>query len=255
MFHKLERSGSGASDAGSDADIAENSFYGLGAFGVYESAFVPARLGVGVVGEMEGGRVGLALGQWAVPEHAAFCRGLRVLQLGVFKVEIEALRMQFLQICGAVEISGIVGNTELKQGEGGSGFEDGDRQAVLHEAKTAEDSRIGRSGTRILNRDGNRESISLSEMERRGLKGMETFKKTLPAPTKSEIVIRNRISAQRSNEKRRRKIEATKLELAYLKTSYLPQLEVKRGCLISENQSLRLKFMERYQQSDIDSFF
>ena len=83
----------------------------------------------------------------------------------------------------------------------------------------------------------------------------QTFKKTLPAPTKDEIVIRNRISAQRSNEKRRRKIEATKSELAYLKNTYLPQLEHKRGSLISENQTLRLKFMEKYQESDIESFF
>lgn len=82
-----------------------------------------------------------------------------------------------------------------------------------------------------------------------------TFKKTLPAPTKSEIVIRNRISAQRSNEKRRRKIEVTKSELAYLKSTYLPQLELKQGSLVSENQSLRLKFMEQYHESDIDSFF
>lgn len=81
-----------------------------------------------------------------------------------------------------------------------------------------------------------------------------TFKKTLPAPTKNEIVIRNRISAQRSNEKRRRKIEATKNELAYLKSTYLPQLEHRKGTLISENQTLRLRFMERYE-SDIESFF
>lgn len=81
-----------------------------------------------------------------------------------------------------------------------------------------------------------------------------TFKKTLPAPTKNEIVIRNRISAQRSNEKRRRKIEATKNELAYLKSTYLPQLEHRKGTLISENQTLRLRFMERYE-SEIESFF
>lgn len=81
-----------------------------------------------------------------------------------------------------------------------------------------------------------------------------TFKKTLPAPTKNEIVIRNRISAQRSNEKRRRKIEATKNELTYLKSTYLPHLEHKKGTLLSENQSLRMRFMERYE-SDIESFF
>lgn len=85
--------------------------------------------------------------------------------------------------------------------------------------------------------------------------GMKAFKKTLPAPTKSEIVIRNRISAQRSNEKRRRKIEATKSELAYLKATYLPHLEHRRGTLLSENQTLRLKFMEKYHESDIVSFF
>lgn len=81
------------------------------------------------------------------------------------------------------------------------------------------------------------------------------FKKTLPAPTKSEIVIRNRISAQRSNEKRRRKIEATKSELAYLKVTYLPQLEHRRGSLLSENQTLRLQFMEKYNEGEISSFF
>lgn len=84
---------------------------------------------------------------------------------------------------------------------------------------------------------------------------MQSFKKTLPAPTKSEIVIRNRISAQRSNEKRRRRIEATRTELAYLKTTYLPQLQNRKGCLISENQSLKLKFMEKYHENDIESFF
>lgn len=81
------------------------------------------------------------------------------------------------------------------------------------------------------------------------------FKKTLPAPTKNEIVIRNRISAQRSNEKRRRKIEATKNELAFLRTTYLPQLEHRRGSLLSENHNLRLNFMEKYLQHDIESFY
>lgn len=81
------------------------------------------------------------------------------------------------------------------------------------------------------------------------------FKKTLPAPTKNEIVIRNRISAQRSNEKRRRKIEATKNELAFLRTTYLPQLENRRGALLSENHNLRLKFMEKHLQREIESFY
>lgn len=80
------------------------------------------------------------------------------------------------------------------------------------------------------------------------------FKKTLPAPTKSEIIIRNRISAQRSNEKRRRRIEHTKMELAYLK-SYLPTLQRRKGCLLEENQSLKVRFMERYRESDMESFF
>lgn len=80
------------------------------------------------------------------------------------------------------------------------------------------------------------------------------FKKTLPAPTKSEIIIRNRISAQRSNEKRRRRIEHTKMELAYLK-SYLPTLQRRKGCLLEENQSLKVRFMERYRESDVESFF
>ncbi|KAI0564093.1 hypothetical protein FGB62_30g346 [Gracilaria domingensis] len=83
---------------------------------------------------------------------------------------------------------------------------------------------------------------------------MPPFKKTLPAPTKSEIVIRNRISAQRSNEKRRRRIENTKMELAYLK-AYLPSLEQRKGCLIEENQSLKLRFIQRYREADIESFF
>lgn len=82
-----------------------------------------------------------------------------------------------------------------------------------------------------------------------------SFKKALPAPTKNEIVIRNRISAQRSNEKRRRKIEATKNELAFLKSTYLPQLEQKKGILINENQSLRLRLMTRYPENDFESFF
>lgn len=81
------------------------------------------------------------------------------------------------------------------------------------------------------------------------------FKKTLPAPTKSEIVIRNRISAQRSNEKRRRRIENTKTELAYLKSAYLPSLQQKKGCLIEENQSLKRRFMQRYREGNIESFF
>eukprot|EP00178_Gracilaria_changii_P018516 TRINITY_DN52_c0_g1_i1.p1 TRINITY_DN52_c0_g1~~TRINITY_DN52_c0_g1_i1.p1 ORF type:complete len:659 (+),score=63.48 TRINITY_DN52_c0_g1_i1:205-1977(+) len=80
------------------------------------------------------------------------------------------------------------------------------------------------------------------------------FKKTLPAPTKSEIVIRNRISAQRSNEKRRRRIENTKMELRFLK-AILPTLEQRKGCLVEENQSLRLRFIQRYREADIESFF
>lgn len=79
-------------------------------------------------------------------------------------------------------------------------------------------------------------------------------KKTLPAPTRSEIVIRNRISAQRSNEKRRRKIEATKSELAFLKTTLLPQLEHRRVALATENQTLRISFMQKYQEN-IETFF
>lgn len=88
-----------------------------------------------------------------------------------------------------------------------------------------------------------------------GMTAGKPFKKTLPAPTKSEIVIRNRISAQRSNEKRRRKIEATKSELAYLKMTYLPHLEHRRGSLVNENERLRLKFRERYHETEISSFF
>ncbi|CAN8069078.1 unnamed protein product [Agarophyton chilense] len=80
------------------------------------------------------------------------------------------------------------------------------------------------------------------------------FTKTLPAPTKSEIVIRNRISAQRSNEKRRRRIENTKMELAYLK-AYLPSLEQRKGCLMEENHSLKLRCIQRYRETDIESFF
>lgn len=82
-----------------------------------------------------------------------------------------------------------------------------------------------------------------------------TFKKTLPAPTKNEIVIRNRISAQRSNEKRRRKIENTKKELAFLRSTYLPQLQHRKGSLLSENQHLRQEFMQRYHHQEIESFF
>lgn len=85
--------------------------------------------------------------------------------------------------------------------------------------------------------------------------GSKLVKKTLPAPTRNEIVIRNRISAQRSNEKRRRKIEATKSELAFLKTTYLPQLEHRRVALVTENQSLRISFMEKYQQDVVETFF
>lgn len=96
-------------------------------------------------------------------------------------------------------------------------------------------------------------SSSTKEDEKVGVG--QNAKKTLPAPTKSEIVIRNRISAQRSNEKRRRKIEATKSELTYLKATYLPQLEHKRGSLLSENQTLRLQFMQKYHEGEITSFF
>lgn len=85
--------------------------------------------------------------------------------------------------------------------------------------------------------------------------GTKSFKKNLPAPTQSEIVIRNRISAQRSNEKRRRKIEATKSELGYLKMTYLPHLEHRQGTLISDNERLKLLFREKYQRNDIQSFF
>lgn len=79
-------------------------------------------------------------------------------------------------------------------------------------------------------------------------------KKTLPAPTRSEIVIRNRISAQRSNEKRRRKIEATKSELAFLKTTLLPRLEHRRIALATENQTLRISFMQKYREN-VETFF
>lgn len=98
-------------------------------------------------------------------------------------------------------------------------------------------------------------SSSTTKEDENGGAGKAFKKTTLPAPTRSEIVIRNRISAQRSNEKRRRKIEATKSELAYLKVTYLPQLEHKRGSLLNENQTLRLQFMEKYHEGDITSFF
>lgn len=265
-FHKLVQSGAGGASTGGNVGVMEHSFYGLGAFGVYECAFVPARLGFGAVGEIEGGRVGLALGNWAVPEHAAYCRGLRLLQLGVLREEVEALRMQFVQIYGHVGVSGGVGRSDVGGNEGTPSFVgEGEDHVVLYDTK-ASGNEHGSAATGNVVVEGlvdsgngtrnveelNTNVLGIAERE---VKSMDTFKKTLPAPTKSEIVIRNRISAQRSNEKRRRKIEATKSELAFLKSTYLPQLEVKRGSLISENQTLRLRFMEKYQHSDIDSFF
>lgn len=80
-------------------------------------------------------------------------------------------------------------------------------------------------------------------------------RKALPTPTKSEIVIRNRISAQRSNEKRRKKIEETRTQLNYLKLTYLPHLEKLQAMLKAENEQLKLKFMEKYQANDISSFY
>lgn len=98
-------------------------------------------------------------------------------------------------------------------------------------------------------------SMDDSTLKEESLKvSSKLVKKTLPAPTKSEIVIRNRISAQRSNEKRRRKIEATKSELAYLKSTYLPQLEHRHIALATENRSLRLSFMQKYNEK-LETFF
>lgn len=83
----------------------------------------------------------------------------------------------------------------------------------------------------------------------------KSHRKALPTPTKSEIVIRNRISAQRSNEKRRKKIEETRTQLHYLKLTYLPHLEKIQAMLKAENEQLKLKFMEKYQANDISSFY
>lgn len=115
----------------------------------------------------------------------------------------------------------------------------------------------GKQAKHVIDNGGHGISASDSMSKENETMSMITkpFKRTLPAPTKSEIVIRNRISAQRSNEKRRRKIEATKSELAYLKMTYLPHLELRRGTLISENEGLRLRFMEKYHENEIDSFF
>jgi hypothetical protein len=65
-------------------------------------------------------------------------------------------------------------------------------------------------------------------------------------PSPSEIVMRNRISAQKSNEKRRRRIEGWRAELDRLKTVVLPRLQVAEKALREQNdqvrQALRLQF-------------
>lgn len=83
----------------------------------------------------------------------------------------------------------------------------------------------------------------------------KSHRKALPTPTKSEIVIRNRLSAQRSNERRKKKIEETRTQLNYLKLTYLPHLEKLQAMLKAENEQLKLKFMEKYMATDISSFY
>lgn len=76
-------------------------------------------------------------------------------------------------------------------------------------------------------------------------------------PSPSDVVMRNRISAQKSNEKRRRRIEASKKELMFLSTVHLPQLRYKEQVLKAENEQLRTAFKVKYDESlvSIQSMF
>lgn len=76
-------------------------------------------------------------------------------------------------------------------------------------------------------------------------------------PSPSEIVMRNRISAQKSNEKRRLRIEGWRKELDRLKKVVLPQLKLTETALLNENRQVRLALSQRYGNSlvSLESMF
>lgn len=80
-------------------------------------------------------------------------------------------------------------------------------------------------------------------------------KYVLPAPTESDVVMRNRISAQRSNDKRRRKMEAMKNEVAVLHDKVLPKLELQLESLKTENVHLRTKVKDLFDLPQLVSFY
>jgi hypothetical protein len=77
------------------------------------------------------------------------------------------------------------------------------------------------------------------------------------AATPSDIVMRNRISAQKSNEKRRRRILASKHELALLRSVTLPRLQIAQLVLRAENERVRQALANKYGRHwvTVESFF
>jgi hypothetical protein len=77
------------------------------------------------------------------------------------------------------------------------------------------------------------------------------------AATPSDIVMRNRISAQKSNEKRRRRILASRSELATLKSVTLPRLQMAQLVLRAENERVRQALASKYGRHwvTVESFF
>lgn len=65
-------------------------------------------------------------------------------------------------------------------------------------------------------------------------------------PSASEVVMRNRISAQKSNEKRRQRIESWRAELARLKNEVLPRLMSAQQLLRCENQRVRAALQQQF---------
>ncbi len=85
-------------------------------------------------------------------------------------------------------------------------------------------------------------------------RGTRRKNEALPAPTEKEVIMRNRISAQKSNEKRRKKLDAMKLEVAYLQEKLIPRLEMAKLVLQNENRKLISKFSETFNTPIIASF-
>lgn len=68
----------------------------------------------------------------------------------------------------------------------------------------------------------------------------------LPEPSPSDVVMRNRISAQRSNEKRRKQHHLVKMEVAYHHDRTIPTLKMRQMLLLRENEQLRSSFATKY---------